>query len=220
MKKIMALLLFLSLSIPTFAQSTDKEETIELSGNNVVLLNTEIKDDTMDTFAAAVVGKRIMLGPDKPLYILIVSGGGLYGTSLRMKRLFEVIPDIQVICKYCASAAGMLFVTHKGPRLVTNKSVLLMHEMYIEHATAKIVTNLFQVRMLIKNSDDFNKMHYDLIGISKEEYEKKIVGKEWTVEGKDIIKLHLADKFVHIHCNDYLKSMAPDTCTEKPLKPD
>lgn len=213
MKKIMALLLFLSLSVPTFAKPL---ETIELTGNNVVLLNTEMNDANMDTFIAAVAGKRIMLGDETtPLYILIVSGGGTYGSSLKVKKLFEVIPSLQVICKYCASAAGMVFVTHKGPRLAIKKSILLMHEMFLQHATIKDVSNTFEMRLFWQNNEDFNKLHYDLIGISREEYEKKIVGKQWIVEGEEIVKLHLADKVVKIHCDDYINSLAPDTCSEK-----
>jgi len=213
MKKLVTFLLFLSLSIPAFAKSP---EVVELNARNTLILNTVIDDTTADTFSAAVVGKRVMLGNEtEPLYIIIVSGGGQYGASLKFKKLFEVIPGIQVICKYCASAAGMLFATHKGPRLAIKKSVMLMHEMYLQHATIKDVMNSAEMRLFYQQNEDFNRMHYSLIGISREEYEKKIVGKEWVVEGEEIVKLHLADKMVTLHCDRYISMLAPDTCKEK-----
>lgn len=213
MKKLVTFLLFLSLSIPAFAKSP---EMIELTGRNTIILNTVIDDTTADTFSAAVVGKRVMLGDETtPLYVIIVSGGGQYGASLKFKKLFEVIPGISLICKYCASAAGMLFVTHKGPRLAIKKTVVLMHEMYLQHATIKDVMNNAEMRMFYQQNEDFNKMHYSIIGISRDEYEKKIVGKEWIVEGEETVKLHLADKVVKIHCDAYISMLAPDTCKEK-----
>jgi ATP-dependent protease ClpP protease subunit len=212
MKGLMALILCLGLSWSAWGK---QREVIELNGRNTVLLETEITDLTMDTFAYAVMGKRLMLPPDQTLYILIVSGGGDYYTSLKVKKLFEDVPNVAVICKYCASAAGMLFATHKGPRLAIDKSVMLMHEMYLRHATVKDVMNLNEMKQFVINSEDFNEMHYSIIGISREEYEKKIVGKEWTVEGEELVKLHLADKLVTIHCDEYWKSIAPDTCSPK-----
>lgn len=213
MKKLATLLLTLCLSIPVFAKSP---EVIELNARNTLIFNMVVDDVAADVFSAAVVGKRVMLGDETtPLYIIIVSGGGQYGASLKFKKLFEVIPGISVICKYCASAAGMMFVTHKGPRLAIKKSVVLMHEMYLQHATIKDVMNNAEMKLFYMQNEEFNKMHYSLIGISREEYEKKIVGKEWTVEGEEIVKLHLADKMVTIKCDAYIARLAPDTCKEK-----
>ena len=212
MKRLIALMLCLGLSWSACAK---QRETIELNGRNTVILDTEITDQTMDTFAAAVAGKRMMLAPDQTLYILIVSGGGDYYTSLKVKQLFMSMPNTAVICKYCASAAGMLFITHSGPRLAIDKSVMLMHEMYLRHATTKDVTNVPEMKRFLINNEDFNYMHYSIIGISREEYEKKIVGKEWIVEGADLVKLHIADKIVNLHCDPYLSSIAQDTCKPK-----
>jgi ATP-dependent protease ClpP protease subunit len=212
MKRLIALMLCLGLNWSACAKQQD---IIELDGRNTVLLDKEITNVNIDTFAAALAGKRLLLPLNETLYVLIVSQGGNYEASLKVKVLFANMPNVAVICKYCASAAGMLFATHKGPRYATEKSEMMMHEMYMQHATAREVQDANAMKQFIANSDDFNRLHYSIIGMSKEEYEKKITDKEWSVYGQDLVKLHLADKFVIVHCNDYLKSIAPDTCSPK-----
>jgi ATP-dependent protease ClpP protease subunit len=130
-----------------------------------------------------------------------------------MREVISKIPNVTVICKYCASAAGYLLATAPH-RIVFKKSNILMHEMYIPHYTAKMVSRPNVAADLVRQSDEFNKAIYSVIGMTKEQYEAKIIDKEWTLEGEDIVKWHLADKFVVIHCDEYLKTLAPDTCSQ------
>jgi len=141
-----------------------------------------------------------------------VSPGGRYDSALIMQKILSKIPNTAVICKYCASAAGWIFATAPGPRLVIAKSSLMMHEMYLSHATAHMVINTIAMINFENESDDFNKALYSRIGMSKEAYEKKILNTEWTLDGEDIVKFHLADGLIKIHCDPYMASLAPETC--------
>lgn len=208
--KFLSMLLAMSLCFPAYART----KTIELVGENTLMLSFEIRPDTADVFVHAIIAKRGMLPKDKTMYILIASPGGDIESAKLIKEVLKNVPNTAVICKFCASAASMIFATFPGPRYSIEKTEVLMHEMYYGHLTAKQATPDAMISLIIA-SEEFNKMIYDVIGISKEKYEKKIVGKEWIVYGDDTVDLHLSTKFVKVHCDAYVKDMAPDTCTPK-----
>jgi ATP-dependent protease ClpP protease subunit len=209
---ITAVLLLATSYSPT---SQAKQQIINLHGANTVLLNVEINAATTDTFIAAIIGKRLSLPQDQILYVIIASPGGQYPYGLILQEVFKQVPNIALICKYCASAAGFIFGTADVPRYVTEKSLLIMHEMYLPHLTAKESLRTDILKDLVKSSEDFNRAIYTVIGMSKEDYDKKIVNTEWDVEGEDIVKIHMADKLVTLNCDPYVKSIAPDTCKPK-----
>jgi len=193
-------------------------QTVELTGVNTYVFSNEINAVTTDEFISALIGKRAILDnvdPKATLYIVIVSGGGEYYNAVLMKELIAKVSNVTLICKYCASAAGFIFGTTSVPRLAIKKSIVLMHEMYIPKLTANNAKNPALLNSLIKDSDAFNLALYSKIGISKEEYEKKIINKEWTLYGEDVVKYKLADKLVTIHCDGYVKQLAPDTCSQE-----
>jgi ATP-dependent protease ClpP protease subunit len=145
--------------------------------------------------------------------VVIVSGGGQYGEGVRLMNVINSVPNTTVICKYCASAAGMVFGASTSRRLVIQKSELIMHEMFMDHITANMMgPNL--ANSLKKSSDEFNQIMYSKIGMSKADYEKKILNTEWILDGIDIVKFHLADEFVRLDCDDILKYILKDTCSE------
>lgn len=217
LKSLIAMALVVVFSFSAVA----KPQEVELTRVNTYVFSSEINPVTTDEFMAALVGKRVLLdslNPQAPLYIVIVSGGGSYENSLVMKRIIEKVPHVQLICKYCASAAGFIFGTTPVPRLAIKKSILLMHEMYLAHYTAKNASNPAIARNLITSSEEFNKAMYTKLQMSKEDYEKKIVDKEWNLYGEELVKNHLADKLVTVKCDYYIKQLAPDTCSQEEAK--
>lgn len=204
------------------AHAAKPPEVIELNRLNTYVWSNEVSPVTTDEFMAALIGKRILLdrvNPYAKLYVVIVSGGGSYEHALVMKRLISQIPYVTLICKYCASAAGFIFATTPGTeRLAIKKSQLLMHEMYLPHFTAQNAKNPAIMKDLIKSSDEFNAAMYTKIGMSKADYEKKIINKDWILNGDELVKHKLADKLVNIKCDVYVNTLAPDTCSSNDSK--
>lgn len=192
-----------------------KKSVITLNGGNVVLFDQDINNASLDTFLAAFVAKRSLLPEDEILYVLIVSGGGNTDAALVIREVIASASNVSVICKYCGSGAAMIFVTAKGERLATKKSVIIMHEMYLPHFTARQVDRKGILDDLVKSSDAFNALIYTSLGMSKEKYEEKIIGKEWTLKGIDLVSIHAATRFVELECTEYVKNMAPDTCSSE-----
>lgn len=187
---------------------------IHLNGRNTVILSDDIGLNSTDLFVAAVAGKRIMLPLDQTLYIVVASPGGTYGSAVQIATMMAQLPNTKMFCRYCASAAGMIFAVFPKPnRLISKNSEVVMHEMYMDNVTANQVMQKIKLVDLIIASEEFNKTMRSVIGISRKEYEAKIIGTEWHVIGADLIKLKLADELVTISCDRYMTMLAPKTCS-------
>lgn len=212
-KVISAITLMVQLTVSIAAYA--KTETIELDGRNTVVMDENMDDLSTHKFMQAILGARISIPPEQMLYVVISSNGGNYKSALTLEGVLENTSsnsNITIICKYCASSAGYVFATFKGTKLVIKSSRVLMHEMVLLRVSAVQSMNKPILEDLQVNSDAFNKAMYSHLRISKEEYEKQIIGKEWNLYGEDIVKHHLADKLVNIHCNHYLEGVIPHTC--------
>jgi ATP-dependent protease ClpP protease subunit len=196
------------------AKPMKERRVVHLNNVNTVILADHIGMVSVDTTVGALLGKRVMLPADETLYIVIASGGGEIDAALALHNFIGQLPNTVLICKYCASAASMIFADASHPRLVTNKSVVLMHEMYMPHVTAKMAQDSSFVDAITAASDAFNEMIYKHIGITKEQYEDKILNTEWVVEGGDAVGLHLADELVRVECDTFESMLLPDTCSE------
>lgn len=213
MKLALSLLITLS-SIFCFA-SPKEPRTVELNVTNTVVFDEEVNYANMDLLLMAVIGKRNLLPPEKQLYIIIASPGGGYSAAVFFAAVIKKVPNAELICKYCASAAGYMFASAAPlKRLAISKSEVVMHEMFCEHVTANDIRMGNCLSSLEQSSDEFNKVMYTILGMSKEAYDEKIIDKVWTVKGEDTVKLHLADELVKLHCDKGVNMMAPDTCAQ------
>lgn len=156
----------------------------------------------------------MLLPLEETVYIVLVSPGGRYSVGLEIIEVLKSLPNTQLICKYCGSMAGQIFAASGLKRLVINKSRLMMHEMVLPRFTAEMAKYPQLSERLIHNSEAFNAVMYNMIGITKEQYEAKIIGKDWELSGKDIIKHNLADELVRLDCHFLTSEALPDTCSE------
>lgn len=146
------------------------------------------------------------------MYIVIMSPGGYYHEAKKLRVAMAKLKNAKLICLRCDSAAGVLFATTGLPRLVTRGSTLLMHEAFMPRITAAQIVNPNVVSQLVAGSAEFNREMYETIGISEEEYLKKIVGTEWVLEGPAIIQSRLADTVVYLRCDTQTASLLGDRC--------
>jgi ATP-dependent protease ClpP protease subunit len=216
----LVLLVIILFSFARSAEAVKKQkptvpQEIFMNMGNTLIFDNRIDAVSVTTFMSAMVGKRIMLPAEETLYIVIVSGGGEATAAELLANAVHEIPNTKVICKYCASGAGLVYATAgKGKRLAIAKSEMIMHEMYLSHVTAKMMLNASLVLRLVNASDGFNKAIYSVIGMSREEYEDRIQDTEWTVRGADLIKFNLADQMVKPTCDEMVRHLIPDTCFE------
>lgn len=199
-------------AITSSAKSASITRQIYLTNQNTVIMSESIDMVSVDGSIAAVIGKRMMLPSDQQLYIVVISPGGDPRAAYLFSQFMKDVPHTSLICKYCASASGMIFANGNN-RLAIKKSEMVMHEMYMNHITANIAENPEFAQNLKRSSDAFNELIYSVIGMSKLAYEKKILNTAWNVNGAELVKLHLADELVKLQCDQFEYSLLPDTCS-------
>lgn len=190
----------------------EKTRMVSLTAANTLVFSQSINANSADLLVQALIGKRLQLPPEQTLYVVIESGGGEVNAAWGLKDALSLIPNTQLICRFCASAAGMIFAGSKAKRLVTVQSELLMHEMYIPHITAALVKNKTLMETFFKQSDDFNRVLYTVMRMPREEYEQRILGTDWSVFGAELVKLKLADELVQVQCDGRISMLAPNLC--------
>jgi hypothetical protein len=212
MIKLVNLFVTALLALPCVAKN--KQEVVQLTRENTVVLSGDIDPVSFDTFTAAIVGKRLRYPVEFPLYVVVVSSGGKYKIAVAEHVFLGEVPNVSLLCKWCGSAAGYLFATAQYPRLVIEKSIMQMHELFIPNFTARDALNSKEMETLFVDSDEFNKGIYSVMGMAKVDYEKRISNTVWTVYGPEMVERHLADKMVKITCDAYITALLPDTCAE------
>lgn len=214
LNKVVALaVLYLSLcACASSSTVSDSIRVIDLNANNTVVYSQQISLYDLDLLSNAIVTKRLFLAHSEKLYLVINSPGGYYEVALILGRFLNGIENLVLLCSRCHSAAGLVFMTSIHPRLVNENSLLMMHEMYDPHATAKAINNkAYRVRFTTK-SNEFNRAIADKLKIDVKEYESRIVDSQWVLGGEDIVTNNLADEVVRVNCDVYISNIAPVAC--------
>jgi ATP-dependent protease ClpP protease subunit len=190
-----------------------KPKLIYLSHQNTIIFGSDVSDISVDTFIFALLGKRMQIPQNETMYIVISSPGGIYEEGLVLKDMMAILPNTQFVCVYCASASAMIFVAQPQPnRLITENSLIILHEAFRNHVTYKQVEKM-DVQQFKTSSDEFNKNFWPLMKMSKEAYEKKIENSQWNIKGKESLKLNLADQLVKVECDGFLQNILGSFCS-------
>lgn len=211
---ILATLILFASSIGFSKNAPKQIRTISLESSNTAFISEVITLTSLEKDVAHIMFKRATLPASETLYIVIHSGGGRVDAMYVLAAFIDKLPNTQLICDYCASAAGGIFELTSKRRLATSDSNMLMHEMYVMKVTARDLESE-DIKTLKADSDAFNKIFYTKLQISKEKYEAKIAGTDWTVEGAELVKLKLADEIVRVECDEYMATVLPRICQRK-----
>lgn len=188
-----------------------KSDIVNLHGDNTVVIDGYLEPAMADNVIAALWAKRTTLPATQVLYVVLHTPGGRVDAAYILESVLKDVHNIQVICTYCASAAGHMFLTTTAPRLVHRDSTLMMHEMFMPHVTAKDVRNTSEMKAFLEDSDQFDAAIYSVLKVSKADYLSKIEGKEWDMREAEMVQKGIA-KSITIVCDDYIIAVAPDTC--------
>lgn len=214
-KLALALMLPLCMAIAKTPSETPKAaplEVIRLEDGNTVMLSDMITPQMVDYVINSMNYKRSILPPDQTLYILIDSGGGYVDPAIVLRNAIVKMPNTRLICSYCGSAAAMIFVGSDQQRLITDKSSILMHEMFMDHVTSSTLRDYLEMAKFIIISDQFDALFYNMIGISQAEYMEHIQGKVWVLYGDEMTDNHVADQKVEITCSPEVASLEYNVC--------
>lgn len=161
---------------------------IELSASNSVVFTGQVNAKTVHTTMFALFAMRTYVPIDRPVYLILESSGGYIKEGFIFADYIRMIPNLHLVCVECSSMAGAIFQASPGKRYVTKNSYFLAH-----HSKPN-------------RSDKLNEMFYSRIGLPKEQYLKKIQGRDWILKGEKIVKNRAADELVEIKCDEHIRN--------------
>lgn len=186
---------------------------INLNSRNTASINEHIDAYNADKDASQILLKRLTLPPEETLYIVVASLGGDLGYLPLLTNVIATLPNTELICKYCASAAAALFISTGQKRLVLDQSIMVIHHMYVNHVTADDIKDSKFITELEKSSEAFDKIFYPRLKMSKSDYENKVRGsKEWVLSSNDMLSYKIADEKVRVYCDRWISMLMPNTC--------
>jgi ATP-dependent protease ClpP protease subunit len=200
--------------VSVLASEAKQRPVIELRDENTVVFDQSFTASTVDTLMAAIFGKAIIM-KGRPLFLVIDSGGGSVPAAIRLKAFIAQVPGLIVVCKGCDSSAAMIFVS-APKRLVSDNSVIMFHESFYNHITARWLKNKEFTTRAIKEGEEFDKINADAMHMSIKEYQDKIANTEWTLsDGDNIVKTKAADGVADFVCDAVMSELLTDMCKAK-----
>lgn len=207
-------LIILFIAVPTYAQLIPKQKTLELNVHNVAVLSSNVSALEVDKDISDIAFKRLVLPQQSTLYIFIFSYGGDVDMGNRLAYFIDHQTNVELVCVFCASMGAAIFELPNHPRYVVEKSRMMLHEMKrllsAHNATPEVIDDIQ------KESDAFNAIFVKRTGILKAKFDQLILDKEWYLDADEMLKNHLADEKVKLHCDPLVEHLMKNTCNNLP----
>jgi ATP-dependent Clp protease protease subunit len=201
------LLMFLGLMstffyFPVKSQDTSKDysKLVEVNSRNLVTIRGPIQSDTVTDF----LHKTSNIDSDE-IFIYISSPGGSVMEGLKIVDVIKSLEKsgIKINCISDFSASMAFIILQACPnRMATYSSVLMQHQMSL--GLKGNIENIDNYLKFIRDiDDDLDKLQSDKIGISKEEFKRKITN-DWWINGPNAKEKSVVDELVLVTCHKEL----------------
>lgn len=172
------------------------DELVLTKHNHVALRGTV----TGQSIAQVIVDLNNLKVKEPILYIASPGGSVMAGNTL-VQYILDSDRPITCVVDYGYSM-GFVIAQACHRRIVTDTSTMMQHQAYFgtEGQTENVKSEVaFTLRLL----EQMDKAQADRIGISLEEFKKRILS-DWWLVGADIVKAKVADRTMRIKCEPEL----------------
>lgn len=180
--------------------SKDYSKLVEVNSRNLVTIRGPIQSDTVTDF----IHKTSNIDSDE-IFIYISSPGGSVMEGLKIVDVIKSLEKsgLKINCISDFSASMAFIILQACPnRMATYSSVLMQHQMSL--ALKGNIENIDNYLKFIRDiDDDLDKLQSDKIGISKEEFKKKITN-DWWINGPNAKRNSVVDELVLVSCHKEL----------------
>ena len=180
--------------------SKDYSKLVEVNSRNLVTIRGPIQSDTVTDF----IHKTSNIDSDE-IFIYISSPGGSVMEGLKIVDVIKSLEKsgLKINCISDFSASMAFIILQACPnRMATYSSVLMQHQMSL--ALKGNIENIDNYLKFIRDIDnDLDKLQSDKIGISKEEFKKKITN-DWWINGPNAKRNSVVDELVLVSCHKEL----------------
>lgn len=196
---IVVMFLLSILFFGSFCKSNDSDfnKLVEVNTRNLITIRGPIQADTVTNF----LFKTSKIDSNE-IFIYISSPGGSVMEGLKIVDIIKSLEKkgvkINCISDFSASMAFIILQSCQN-RMATYSSVLMQHQMSL--GIKGNIENIFTYLDFIKDIDDnLDKLQSDKIGISKEEFKKKIMN-DWWMSGPNAKEKSVVDELVFVSCH-------------------
>ncbi len=180
--------------------SSDYKKLVEVNSRNLITIRGPIQSDTVTDF----IHKTSNIDSEE-IFIYISSPGGSVMEGLKIVDVIKSLEKsgLKINCISDFSASMAFIILQSCPnRMATYSSVLMQHQMSL--ALKGNIENIDNYLTFIRDiDDDLDKLQSEKIGISKEEFKKKIIN-DWWINGPSAKEKSVVDELVLVSCHKEL----------------
>ena len=180
--------------------SSDYKKLVEVNSRNLITIRGPIQSDTLTDF----IHKTSNIDSEE-IFIYISSPGGSVMEGLKIVDVIKSLEKsgLKINCISDFSASMAFIILQSCPnRMATYSSVLMQHQMSL--ALKGNIENIDNYLTFIRDiDDDLDKLQSEKIGISKEEFKKKIIN-DWWINGPSAKEKSVVDELVLVSCHKEL----------------
>lgn len=174
------------------------------SSNNIEIgLNNSITLGVVDTKNVnKTINALLQRDKSKEFFIVLNSPGGYVHEGLRLTRLLDSSKNVTCVAIEAASMAFVIFQACEK-RVVLKDSVLMQHR--IAGGARGTPDEIQQaLNVMIALEDMMNKRDSARLGMSLEEFRKRVANDWWLFGSDEILKFKAADSLATISCDKEL----------------
>jgi ATP-dependent protease ClpP protease subunit len=188
---------------------------LNLNTANTVNLRGSINESSVAKAYQDIESLRNLRGVAKyPIYLVVNSPGGSVLQGMKLIKYMKTVPNLKVICLFCASMAHAILQHHPEERLILEDSMLMAHRASAtfrgQFAQGEVESTLKVLSALINYLESITA---NRIGLSLKDYKQKIINEWWTF-GAESIKQNVADRVITINCSRELEKKQDITIEE------
>lgn len=180
--------------------NNDYNKLIEVNSRNLVTIRGPIQSDTVTDF----IHKTSNIDSNE-IFIYISSPGGSVMEGLKIVDIIKSLEKsgLKINCISDFSASMAFIILQSCPvRMATYSSVLMQHQMSL--SLKGNIENINNYLDFIRDiDDDLDTLQSEKIGISKDEFKKRIIN-DWWINGPNAKEKSVVDELVLVSCHKEL----------------
>jgi len=194
--------------VPKTSKKLPKKTKIVLTEKNTVVFDTAVgKKSVIDISfkLSKLVAERSKAKKSYPIYLVMDSPGGSVMSGLKFIEFARHFKNVHTITIYAASMAAYIVQAMPGKRYILGTGNMMFHRASISGFGGQIVFGEFESRYkhIKKMVTQSEKTNADRIGISLEQYRKKVKD-EWWLWGAEAVLRKTADEVPDVLCSQEL----------------
>lgn len=184
-----------------------KENAIELTANNTVMLRGEVNEESINAASLSLVEQNKKRGlKNYTIYIVLDTPGGSIDAGLAFIEFAKTFKNVETLTIFAASMGSAIVEHLPGKRNIISTGTLMFHRaaggVQGQFEDGELESRLEYYKKIVRSMEQTNS---DRMSLSLADYKSKVKDELW-IYGADAVKNGSADTLVTVTCSDELIS--------------